>query len=70
MTRKVGRKLYIIAVNLANRDTKVTVTLPAEFNYDSVAGVRFEDRALKVKNNRFSDKFKALERHVYVIDLK
>jgi len=70
ITRKLGSKLYIIAVNIVNSDSNVVITLPAEFKYSSTAKVKFENRTVKVKNGRIADKFKALERHVYCIELK
>ncbi len=70
ITRRLAGKLYIIAVNIVNSDTDVVITLPAEFRYGSKASVEFENRALEVKDGRISDKFKALERHVYCLELK
>ncbi len=70
LTRKLGNKLYIIAVNIGNRDTNPVITLPAEFKYDNKGAVKFENRSVKVENGRINDKFKALERHVYCIDIK
>jgi len=71
MTRKLGDKIYIIALNSENdRAADVEIVLPPEFKYSGSAEVNFEDRNIKVKNGKISDKFKALERHVYVIDIE
>ena len=70
ITRKLGKKLYVIAVNIVNNDSDVVITLPAEFKYNSKANVKFENRTLRVKNGKITDKFKGLERHVYCIELK
>jgi Carbohydrate family 9 binding domain-like len=70
LTRKVGNKLYIIAVNLVKREANVIITLPAEFKYNATASVKFENRTLSVKNGKIADNFKGLERHVYCIELK
>ena len=70
MTRKHANKLYIIAVNIVNRETKVVITLPAEFKYNTQAVVNFENRMLKIKNKKIADQFQPLERHVYCIELK
>ena len=70
MTRKLDGKIYVIALNSDNdRATDVEITLPPEFKYAGTAEVKFEDRKLDVKNGRISDKFKPLERHVYVVDI-
>ena len=71
MTRKLGNKIYIIALNSDNdRAADVEIMLPSEFKYAGSAKVKFEDRKVEVKNGRISDKFKPLERHVYCIELK
>ncbi len=70
ITRKYAGKLYVIAVNIVNSDREAVITLPAEFSYKSQAAVKFENRNVKINNGRITDKFKALERHVYRIDLK
>ncbi len=70
MTKKLGDKVYIIALNSDNdRMVDVEITLPAEFKYANKAEVKFENRNIKVTNGVISDNFKALERHVYVIDI-
>ena len=70
MTRKLGDKIYIIALNSDNdRSADVEITLPAEFDYAESAEVKFEDRKVKVKNGKILDKFKPLARHVYVIKI-
>ena len=71
MTKKLGKKIYIIALNSDNdRTADVEITLPAEFKYGKTADVKFENRKIEVKNGKIMDKFKALERHVYCIELK
>jgi len=71
MTRKLGDKIYIIALNSDNdRMADVEITLPAEFKYTKKAEVKFENRNIKVANGVISDNFKALERHVYVINIE
>jgi hypothetical protein len=71
MTKKLGNKIYIIALNSDNdRAADVEITLPAEFKYGKTANVKFENRKVEVKNGKIMDKFKALERHVYCIELK
>ena len=70
MTRKLGNKIYVIALNSDhNRTTDVEIVLPPEYKYAKNAQIKFEDRKIAVKNGKISDKFKALERHVYVIDI-
>ena len=70
MTRKLGGKIYVISLNSDNdRAADVEIVLPAEFKYAKTADVKFEGRKVKVKNGKISDKFKALERHVYCIEL-
>ncbi len=70
MTKKLGDKIYIIALNSDNdRMVDVEITLPAEFKYAKTAEVKFEDRNIKVNNGKISDKFKPLERHVYVVEI-
>lgn len=70
MTRKLDGKIYVIAVNIENREADAIVKLPAEFNYAPEALVKFEKKSVNVRNGGFSDKFKAFERHVYCIDIK
>ena len=71
MTQKLGDKIYIISLNSDNdRDTDVEIALPAEFNYAKSAEVKFENRKVEVKNGKIFDKFKPLERHVYVISME
>jgi hypothetical protein len=71
ITRKLGNKIFVIALNSSNdRAADVEIMLPSEFKYNSKATVKFENRTLRVKNGRITDKFKALERHVYCIELK
>ena len=71
MTRKLGNKIYIISLNSDNdRATDVEITLPAEFKYAKTATVKFEKRKVEVKSGKIFDKFKPLERHVYVIDVE
>jgi hypothetical protein len=70
MTRKLGGKIYVIALNSDNdRPSDVEIVLPAEFKYNGSAKVEFENRKVDVKNGKISDKFKPLERHVYIADI-
>lgn len=70
MTRKFDGKIYVIALNSDNdRAADVEITLPAEFKYAKTAKVKFEDREVHVKNGKISDKFQALGRHVYAVDI-
>ena len=69
MTRRLGDKLYVIALNADNdRPAEVEIVLPTEFTYGELAQVAFEDRTVKVERGRLLDRFKPLERHVYVIE--
>jgi hypothetical protein len=70
MTRKLDGKVYIIAVNIEDREADAIVKLPTEFNYASEVSVKFEGRTINVTNGGFSDKFKPFERHVYCIETK
>ena len=71
MTRKLGDKLFVIALNAGNdRPANVEILLPPEFKYQANAEVRFENRKVNVKNGKISDSFKPLERHVYVADIE
>jgi hypothetical protein len=70
MTQKLGNKIYIIALNSNNnRSADVEIVLPLEFKYAETGNVKFENRKIKIKNGKIADKFKPLERHVYVIDI-
>lgn len=70
MTKRLGGKIYVIALNSSNdRDAEVEIKLPSEFKYAGNAEVKFENRKVNVKNGKITDKFKALERHVYVVDI-
>lgn len=70
MTKRLGGKIYVIALNSSNdRDGEVEITLPSEFKYAGNAEVKFENRKISVKNGKITDKFKALERHVYIVDI-
>ena len=67
MTRKLGNKIYIIALNSSNdRAADVEIVLPSEFRYAEQAEVAFEDRRVEVRNGRISERFAPLARHVYV----
>ena len=69
MTRRLGDKLYVIALNIDNdRPAEIETVLPPEFAYGERAQVAFEDRSVKVERGRILDRFKPLERHVYVIE--
>ena len=70
MTRRLGDKLYIIALNADNdQAVEAEIALPASARAAASAEVMFEDRKVPVENARILDAFKPLERHVYVIDL-
>jgi hypothetical protein len=67
MTRKLGDKLFAIALNSDNdRGVKAEITLPGEFQYGALAEVKFENRATAISSGKISDAFKPLGRHVYV----
>lgn len=71
MTRRLGNRLYIIALNADNdRTADVEIGLPAEFRYAPFAEVKFEGRTVEVSDGKIADTFKALERHVYVATIK
>ncbi len=71
MTRKLGDKINVITLNSDNDSSAdVDITLPAEFKYAGNAEVKFENRKVDIKNGKISDKFKPLERHVYVVDIQ
>ena len=68
---KNGAKIdkFFIALNADNdRPAEVEIVLPTEFTYGELAQVAFEDRTVKVERGRLLDRFKPLERHVYVIE--
>ncbi len=70
MTRRLGKRLYIIALNVDNdRPVDVDIGLPSEFRYAAEAEVKFEGRKVKVTGGKIADVFKPLERHVYVATL-
>ena len=70
MTRRLGDKLYIIALNADNdQAVEAEIALPASARAAASAEVKFENRKVPVENARILDAFKPLERHVYVIDL-
>ena len=70
MTRRLGDKLYIIALNADNdQAVEAEIALPASARAAAVAEVMFEDRKVPVLNGRVLDAFKPLERHVYVVEL-
>jgi hypothetical protein len=70
MTRRLGEKLFVIALNTDNdRAANVEIRLPLEFTYAANAEVKFEDRKVDVKDRKISDEFKPLERHVYAADI-
>ena len=68
MTRKHGSSVYVIALNPEKNPVHTAVRLPAEFRYADRAEVRFEGRSVPVKDGVIQDTFRALERHVYVIE--
>jgi hypothetical protein len=70
MTRRLGDRLYVIALNADNdHAVEVEIGLPPEFRYAAYAEVKFESRKTKVANNKLAETFKPLERHVYVADI-
>ena len=70
MTRRLGDKLYILALNADNdQAVEAEIALPASARAAASAEVKFENRKVPVENARILDAFKPLERHVYVIDL-
>lgn len=70
MTRRLGDRLIVIALNADNdRTVDVETGLPPEFRYAAKAEVKFEGRKAKVVNGKLADTFKPLERHVYVADI-
>jgi len=70
MTRRLGDRLYIIALNADNdRAVDAEIGLPAEFRYAADAEVKFEGRRVKALNGKLADTFKPLARHVYVADI-
>jgi hypothetical protein len=70
MTRRLGDRLYVIALNADNdRAADVEVGLPPEFRYAADAEVKFEGRKARVVNGKLADTFAPLARHVYVADI-
>jgi hypothetical protein len=56
---------YVIAVNNSAETVSGNFTLPAEL-HNGTAKVLFEDRVIKIKNNKITDEFTPYEPHVYV----
>ena len=71
MTRKLGGRIYVIALNTDNdRAVQAEIVFPSEFRYARRAEVKFEGRELRVRKGRTRDTFEPLQRHVYVVDIK
>ena len=71
-TRRLGNRVYVIAVNMHDSEINVEVTIPSlpiELTYQPEINVQFEGRTITVNNNKFSDTFKPHERHVYYYDI-
>ncbi|MDR0931840.1 MAG: hypothetical protein LBM70_02335 [Victivallales bacterium] len=68
ITRKLGNKVYVIALNPESKSANVTFRLPAEFKYAAKAEIRFENRSLPVADGTIQDTLKPLERRVYMIE--
>jgi len=67
MAKKLGKKVYLLAVNTLNKKQDVTFVLP-DLKIKKI-NVKFESRFCSFKDNLFNDVFKPYERHVYEIDL-
>lgn len=70
MTRRLGNGIYVIALNPGRNPVESEFRLPPGFMYADKAQVRFENRAIPVKNGVFRDSFRGLERHVYLIETR
>lgn len=70
MTRKLDGKLYLITLNLSSEPRTVKFRLPQEFDYADDAEVKFENRKVKVAGKAVEDRYKGMERHVYVVEIK
>lgn len=69
MTRKYKGNVYLISVNIEDRETNVAFDLSGLTDREvRNAEVLFEDRILQVKNKLLEDTFKPFQRHVYKIN--
>ena len=70
LTRRQGKSLYILSVNVANQPAQVTITLPEGLKPKGKAEVLFEGRTVYLKKSKFADSYAPHERHVYKVDLR
>jgi hypothetical protein len=56
---------YVIAVNNSAETVSGNFILPAKL-HNGIAKVLFEDRVIKIKDNKITDEFTPYEPHVYV----